>query len=32
MGYEYSDLTEESLPGCSNKSYEEVTGERKLEV
>ena len=33
MGYEWSDLTEESLPGCSNKSSEEVVaGERKPEV
>ena len=32
MGYEWSDLTEESVPGCSNKSSEEVVGERKPEV
>lgn len=32
MGYECSDLTEESLPECSNKSSEEIAGERKPEV
>jgi hypothetical protein len=32
MGYEWSNLTEESLLGCSNKSSDDTAGERKLEV
>ncbi len=32
MGYECSNLTEESLLGCSNESSNEATGKRKLEV
>jgi len=32
MGYECSNLTEESLLGCSNKSSDDAAGERKQEV
>ena len=32
MGYECSNLTEDSLLGCSNKSSDDTAGERKLEV